>query len=435
MLVLGRNFLCAFVIAMHAPALAFAWGASKDAVVFDMAGACEYRDVTPADFKSSDGRRVLQFSFSISNRFNKPESEIDHILYSIRFPTDVEVADFLPKTALDTDVVGPVSESGASESETEVTVQLGGELGAQFLLGKVVTVGGKIGADRESRTRDQVSHSWSLQRLPAKQAVTASGTLDRRQGVYFKLRPFSQATLEGEKRLVALCVVPANWESKFVLVECAASDDARERIISGHESIVLRALPEGSTDEQDRQSQLDKFIAATNAYLHTPSAQNQGVVHSFNPTIGFMLALDRAALPRHKFVGRYRVDIRGDKFPDLFLKADGTWEAAMTAKDGSEGKGRGMWEIDEHCKVRLIQREYKDWLGRWKSVGEPRVLLNHDVFDWRGWPDSIELSRFEFSSYLRDDPALDPTTNEGKSALRERILDRDDLVQLFRLES
>jgi len=58
--------------------------------------------------------------------------------------------------------------------------------------------------------------------VPPKQLFLASGTTNRGHGVFFKLKPSSQASLEGQKEFVCLFIVPKDWRGDYACIACRA---------------------------------------------------------------------------------------------------------------------------------------------------------------------------------------------------------------------
>jgi hypothetical protein len=58
--------------------------------------------------------------------------------------------------------------------------------------------------------------------LPPLDVVVASGTIHQGHGVYFKLKPSTQTTLEGMKLFSAICAVPSGWRGGCLKLRCEA---------------------------------------------------------------------------------------------------------------------------------------------------------------------------------------------------------------------
>ena len=64
--------------------------------------------------------------------------------------------------------------------------------------------------------------SYQYNQIAPVQAVTASGTIDRGRGVYFKLRWTATQVLEGEKKFTLTFRVPEAWRSGLMDVSVIA---------------------------------------------------------------------------------------------------------------------------------------------------------------------------------------------------------------------
>jgi hypothetical protein len=58
--------------------------------------------------------------------------------------------------------------------------------------------------------------------LPPQETVLASGTVQYGHGVFFKLKPSTQTTLEGKKSFSAIFAVPRGWRGGCLKVQCQA---------------------------------------------------------------------------------------------------------------------------------------------------------------------------------------------------------------------
>jgi hypothetical protein len=69
--------------------------------------------------------------------------------------------------------------------------------------------------------------------------LTAAGTLDRRTGVYFKLRSNPQTVIEGARRVWLLLEVPQSWRGDLLEVRTHAFGKSRETLASKSERLLL----------------------------------------------------------------------------------------------------------------------------------------------------------------------------------------------------
>ena len=86
-----------------------------------------------------------------------------------------------------------------------------------------VHVSPSAGASRVSKKKSEYKYS----KLPAKRLLVASGTTRREHGVFFKMKPSTQDSLEGRKEFVCRFVVPKGWRGDYVYVDCTATSQDR----------------------------------------------------------------------------------------------------------------------------------------------------------------------------------------------------------------
>lgn len=123
---------------------------------------------------------------------------------------DVRVADYFPRTEMQTDVFGPMQVAVDSERYREGGLQgLGGYPG----------VGSVSGFAYQMEGGQQTVH---FAQKPALEMVTTAGTLQRQQGVYFKQRQSSQTTLEGSRTFRVIFEVPDTWRADLLDVTMEA---------------------------------------------------------------------------------------------------------------------------------------------------------------------------------------------------------------------
>ncbi len=132
------------------------------------------------------------------------------------------IADYAPRTEVASDVTGPIQIKKTNESSKSVGLSLDGAYGHLARL--------HTGADQG--TKD--TSSYQMDRVAPVQAVTASGTINRGRGVFFKMRWTAQQVLEGEKTFRVTCCVPSTWRSGLIDVSVIAQSE--EKVFAGLDS-------------------------------------------------------------------------------------------------------------------------------------------------------------------------------------------------------
>lgn len=187
--------------------------ASDNKVIFDIPSKIECRDVTPEKCaKAHPTMKVIEARFRISAGFVEgDESSIEDFIYLISSPgLRLKVLDFLPNTTLESTAAGDRIEVTDNTESTDV---VSGEARVSYALIS-------LNASKTSASRKQESNRY--ERVAPKNLVLASGTVNRGYGVFYKLRPSSGVSLEGDREFVVLCIVPKNWRGDWCSVTCSA---------------------------------------------------------------------------------------------------------------------------------------------------------------------------------------------------------------------
>lgn len=206
-----------------------ATAATRPMVEFDVADLIECRDVTPDEWKDDDSAdRLIEASFTISSLLRRgTDQQVVHFLYRIESPErSLTVVDYLPKTRLATSVVGKV----AVEKQREGSYSIGINLAGKYDRLATGNVSGSKGASDKSSVRYEL--------LPPKELIAAAGTINRQHGVYFKLKPSKQTSLEGAKQFVCVFRVARSWRGGLIRIHCEAT---------GRNPYGTIALPGGET--------------------------------------------------------------------------------------------------------------------------------------------------------------------------------------------
>lgn len=178
-------------------------------IQFDMPAITTAIDTTPAGES-----RAVTFDLSISSLLVGATSDItppfDHMLVQVRLRDRQPILDYFPKTELQTDYAGPIAISKKSEQTDSFGLSADS---VSHNLGAV-----HLGVDDQTKQSDNTQ----FERHAPMQAVVAAGTIDRGQGVYFKLRWTAQQVLEGEKHFRVSVAVPETWRGGLVDVDITA---------------------------------------------------------------------------------------------------------------------------------------------------------------------------------------------------------------------
>ncbi len=150
----------------------------------------------------------LDISLIVANGFQGTVDEANIKIHTHR-PL-VQVADFWPRTEMYSQVTTPVSVYEDHDRLKHAWIQgAGGYPG--------------IGsAQGQAYMHDRLNRDVQFQQAPPMQLLSAAGTLNRRSGVYFKLRATPQATLEGMRSFFVTLEVPSSWRGDILEVQSVA---------------------------------------------------------------------------------------------------------------------------------------------------------------------------------------------------------------------
>jgi hypothetical protein len=189
-------------------------------VEFDFARTAECRDVTSAERAAQyPTQRLIEFSLPVSVRFRDvPLDNVDELTVEITGPVSgMRVFDFAPATQLSSDIADAIETTTTTKSARSLDGSLGGALPIPYAVEVAhVTPTINAGISKGEATTEK------LNRLPPKYAVVVSGTSAEGRGVFFKLKRWSQTSLEGVHELSVTFIVPVGWRGGDVYVGCSA---------------------------------------------------------------------------------------------------------------------------------------------------------------------------------------------------------------------
>lgn len=184
-------------------------------VSFDVGYLVACRDVSPPEFAHSHpGEKLVEARFQISAFFHQgSDNDLVEFIYEIESPLrTLYVVDFEPKTEMISSIVGPMNIERVQESNRNLGLGIAGKY--DYFVSTNANASAGIGSKDGEKVR--------YDKLPNLDLLAASGTTQRGHGVYFKLRPSSQTSLEGAKELVCIFRVPQNWRGDLVRLKCQA---------------------------------------------------------------------------------------------------------------------------------------------------------------------------------------------------------------------
>ena len=307
---------------------------SKTPIEFDSKLSVGCRDVTPKDFaQANPDHRILEANVRVSANFSISETSIDSIVYRFVMPAGVELADYLPKTELASDVSGPIETSRNAASKQGLVVVFEGGAKVGYRIPSVLEVGANVSGSRREETAGEVSSGVQMKLLPPRQLIVAAGTEARGTTLYFKLRPFSQITLEGEKEFACLMIVPKEWSGSYIKLECIAlAKDTRA--VGVEQDLGIGVYPLG---DRLAKARVEKSARAVERRKSIPEVFSS---HSKSPAVATETA--PAPPPASTIVAKWQNDRNASNTIEFF--PDGTsanslrWEPT-TARTASWKEG------------------------------------------------------------------------------------------------
>jgi hypothetical protein len=216
---------------------AFNSGAMADDafVEFDFARSVECRDVTPMErIELYPQQRLVELVLPVSVRFRGVAlDDVDELTVEISgAAAGLRVLAFAPATQLTSDVADGIETTTTTKKARSIDATLGGNLPvpaaeAVAHISPSITAGASSG---ETTTE-------KLNRLSPKHAVVVSGTLLEGRGVFFKLKRYSQTSLEGVHDFAVTFVAPTGWRGGEVHIACSAS--GRRKVLWMNQSATL----------------------------------------------------------------------------------------------------------------------------------------------------------------------------------------------------
>jgi hypothetical protein len=195
-----------------------AQAAAPTRVTIDLGTTVECHDVTPAEFTQGHPQeKIVEATFHVSVLLTSGRAtdlEELHLIVESR-EGRMRVVDFKPRTELESEVAGDVEVSATVNKNSTLNASLGSVLAGQ--VGPVhvqSSPGPSFGTTNTNGTKE------TYKRLPGKQLVLASGTVNAEHGVFFKWRRSNQNSLEGWREVSCRFVVPREWRGDWVAANC-----------------------------------------------------------------------------------------------------------------------------------------------------------------------------------------------------------------------
>ena len=181
-------------------------------VHFDMAPTA-----TASVGESEGGRVMLSVDLELSSMIDIPEvPRIDQWLVRCQPRGHVaSIADYSPRTETDSDLASTIQVKQSEEKNNSLGIGVNGNYTHQL----------RANAGLDHATKN--TNSLQFDRVAPLHAVTASGTINRGRGVYFKLRWTAKQILEGQKTFQLVLEVPNSWRAGLIDVSVLAQSEQK----------------------------------------------------------------------------------------------------------------------------------------------------------------------------------------------------------------
>ena len=123
------------------------------------------------------------------------------------------IVDYSPRTETGSDIASHIQVKQSTEKQQSLGVGVNGNYFSN--------ISGNAGLDHTRKNID----SLQFDRLAPVHAVTASGTINRGTGVYFKLRWTAEQILEGQKTFQLVLDVPDTWRTGLIDISVVAQSE------------------------------------------------------------------------------------------------------------------------------------------------------------------------------------------------------------------
>ncbi|MCA9177140.1 MAG: hypothetical protein KDB14_21775 [Planctomycetales bacterium] len=273
---LSAALLSLSAILIAAPLLA------DTSVRFDAGQTVACHNITTPEFAADHpGEQLWEAKLEVSSLISGNERVLQHYFYQVdMIDQEIKFVDYLPQTTLESPYADPVNVERKDERSRSA--------GISVTWDTLVKVAPTANAGTKSST--QVRYNL----LPPKEQVAASGTLRRSRGVYFKLRPSTQHTLEGGKEFALVFRTPAGWRAGAMLLRCEAKSTKKsffknETVSAGSGLFMLALYQAGDAEAKaaalryaEAESKLREsahrersVIAKQQASVHFPLSEPQ----------------------------------------------------------------------------------------------------------------------------------------------------------------
>ncbi len=268
-----------FIVLLTSIFIARPASAQTPRVRFDAPQTVAVRDVTTREFATAHpGERLIEAIVPLSMMLEQGNlAQVRELVHRLEIgAAGAQVVDFSPQTTLASAVVGSTRVQREQTQDANVSLDVAATYAG--------LVNGKLNSNYAMQEREQAS----FEQLPTLDVLTASGTIDRGRGVYFKLKPSPRTTLEGSYDYVVVLRVPRSWRAGFLYVASEATGEQRQffagptgSVTFGRGRFIVTLYEQGDAAAQQAAG---RYVQAERALKRLAAAQREAILRRVYPT-------------------------------------------------------------------------------------------------------------------------------------------------------
>lgn len=203
--------------------------------------------------ESGPATKTIQVVVPVSIVARNSSINLDSVDYEVFWNRNAHaVADYAPKTAMQTDIDGPIE----IERKRETSYRVGVDVSSGYF--DAISPSLDAGVSRNHSERRKFNE------IPEHEVLLSSGIIKRGTGVSFRFRPSRTTTLEGGRELIVAFDVPASWRAGVLQVTGTATATKKVLGLFGDEIEFQRTfvMPIFLQDDVEAQQSASQFARA-----------------------------------------------------------------------------------------------------------------------------------------------------------------------------
>lgn len=242
--------------------------------------------------------KLIHIRLPISSlvRLGSEDSLVQYLYIVSGSSPGFQIVDYAPKTMLSSNVAGNVSieknHGNASNLGIKATAP------SDF----------PVRSDASVSVNASSAESRRFETLPPMKLIAASGTMHRGMSAYFKLKPSTQTTLEGDKVFEITARVPVTWRAGLIYVNCSAYAEGRglnkptdeADLVCGQRRFVVGVY---ARDDADAKASVQKLAEMQHLLRSLASTHSNEIQDQRFPSLGHKLgaafSLVKPKIPNH----------------------------------------------------------------------------------------------------------------------------------------